>query len=60
MNIRVSIFEDNKNLRDSLFQLINGSSGFICVGAFPNCNELLDDIRKSKPDVALMDIEMPA
>jgi DNA-binding NarL/FixJ family response regulator len=59
MNIRVTIFEDNKNLRDSLFQLINGSAGFTCVGAFPNCNELLDDVRKSKPDVVLMDIGMP-
>lgn len=59
MNIRVAIFEDNNILRDGLFQLINGSSGFTCVGAFPNCNELLDDIKKSKPDVVLMDIEMP-
>ena len=59
MNIRVAIFDDNKNLLDSLFQLVNGSSGFECVGAFPNCNELTSDIKKSKPDVVLMDIEMP-
>ena len=59
MSIRVAIFEDNKNLRDSLFQLIDGSPGFKCVGAFPNCNELYNDIRQSKPDVVLMDIEMP-
>jgi len=59
MNIKVSIFDDNKNLRDSLFQLINGSQGFTCVGAFPNCNELISDIYKSDPDVVLMDIEMP-
>jgi DNA-binding NarL/FixJ family response regulator len=59
MNIKVAIFEDNNILRDGLFQLINGSPGFTCVGAFPNCNELLDDVRKSKPDVILMDIEMP-
>ena len=59
MNIRVAIFDDNKNLLDSLFQLINGSSGFECVGAFPNCNELLSDMKKANPDVVLMDIEMP-
>ena len=59
MNIKVAIFDDNKNLLDSLFQLINGSSGFECVGAFPNCNELINDLIKSKPDVVLMDIEMP-
>ena len=59
MNIRVAIFDDNKNLLDSLYQLINGSSGFECVGAFPNCNELLSDMKKANPDVVLMDIEMP-
>src|SRR5205809_3398425 len=59
MNIKVTIFEDNKNLRESLFQLIDGTPGFECVGAFPNCNELMDDIQKSKPNVVLMDIQMP-
>lgn len=59
MSIKVAIFDDNKNLSDSLFQLINGSHGMECVGAFPNCDELISDIKKSKPDVILMDIEMP-
>lgn len=57
--IKVAIFDDNKNLLESLFQLVNGSPGFECVGAFPNCNELISDIKKSNPDVVLMDIEMP-
>lgn len=57
--IKVAIFDDNKNLLESLYQLVNGSPGFECVGAFPNCNELVSDIKKSKPDVILMDIEMP-
>ncbi|HNP20613.1 MAG TPA: response regulator transcription factor [Panacibacter sp.] len=59
MNIRVAIFEDNHNLRDGLFQLINGSYEFQCVGAYANCNSLLRNIEESKPHVVLMDIEMP-
>jgi len=59
MDIRVAVFDDNKNLLHSLFQLVNGSAGFECTGAFPNCDELLNDIKKSAPDVVLMDIEMP-
>ena len=59
MSIRVAIFEDNHNLRDGLFQLINGTPEFACVGAFVNCNSLLKNIEESKPDVVLMDIEMP-
>ena len=56
--IRVAIFEDNRNLRQGLEQLINGSSGFTCVGAFANCNHLSESIEASHPDVVLMDIEL--
>src|SRR5436190_4168637 len=59
MNIRVAIFEDNNNLREGLLQLVNGSDGFECVGAYPNCNNLVLDLSESKPHVILMDIEMP-
>jgi DNA-binding NarL/FixJ family response regulator len=59
MNIKVVIFEDNNSLRKSLFQLIDGSDGFTCVGAFEDCLNLLKDIENTKPDVVLMDIEMP-
>src|SRR5277367_107632 len=59
MNIKVAIFEDNRNLREGLFQPIDGSDGFQCVGAFANCDRLVHDIKESGPDVVLMDIEMP-
>ena len=59
MEIKVAIFEDNSNMREGLFQLINGSQGFICTGAFPNCDDLVKRIEKSNPDVIVMDIEMP-
>jgi DNA-binding NarL/FixJ family response regulator len=58
-DLKVTIFEDNRNLRDGLYQLINGSPGFTCSGAFANCNNLIKDIESSSPDVILMDIEMP-
>jgi len=38
--------------------MIGGASGFECVGAFPNCSNLLKNITQAKPDVVLMDIEM--
>jgi DNA-binding NarL/FixJ family response regulator len=57
--IRVIIFEDNVNLRQGLQQLIQGSAGFTCAGAFANCNNLVRNIIDSQPDVILMDIEMP-
>ena len=59
MEIKVAIFEDNNNMREGLFQLINGSSGFTCTGAFPNCDDLVRRIKSANPDVIVMDIEMP-
>jgi len=59
MEIKVAIFEDNNNMREGLYQLINGSQGFTCSGAFPNCDDLVKRIEESNPDVIVMDIEMP-
>jgi DNA-binding NarL/FixJ family response regulator len=59
MEIKVVIFEDNLLLRESLFQLINGTPGFSCVGAFPNCDDIIHNIRRTEPYVVLMDIQMP-
>ncbi len=59
MNIKVAIFEDNQSLRISLYQLINGSPGYECVGAYEDCSRLLKNIKESNPDVVLMDIGMP-
>jgi len=59
MDIRVVIFEDNKSLRQGLYQLINGSEGFECVGAFEDCMNLIKNILDTRPQVVLMDIEMP-
>jgi DNA-binding NarL/FixJ family response regulator len=59
MNIKVAIFEDNPLLRESMFQLVNGSEGFVCTGAFADCNDLLRKVESAAPDVILMDIDLP-
>lgn len=57
--IRVAIFEDSKHLRETLQFLLSHTPGFACVGAYPDCSELLLCMQSSEPDVVLMDIEMP-
>lgn len=57
--IRVAIFEDNKLLRDALQAIINGTPGYNCCGVFTDGNRWEIDMRRSEPDVVLMDIEMP-
>lgn len=58
-DIRITIFEDSKHLRESLQIVLNGTPGFVCAGAYPDCNDLLFRIEKDHPDIVLMDIEMP-
>src|SRR5215831_980750 len=58
-DIRVAIFEDNSNLRRGLFNLLESNDGFVCAGAFGNCERVIENIEESLPDVILMDIELP-
>lgn len=55
----MAIFEDNKLVRDALEAILNGTPGYTCCGAFADGNRWLQDIKRSEPDVVLMDIEMP-
>ena len=59
MDIKVAIFEDGKLIRDALQTILNGTPGYACTGAFSNGSNWEADIRRSNPDVVLMDIEMP-
>ncbi|GAA4356581.1 response regulator transcription factor [Hymenobacter saemangeumensis] len=56
---RLVIYEDNPDLRESLSQLLTDAPGLELVGAFGNCTQAEDDIRRLSPDVVLMDIDMP-
>ena len=46
-------------MRNGFEAICNGTEGLICGGAFPDCDDLEFKIRRSNPDVILMDIEMP-
>ncbi|MFI5155262.1 MAG: response regulator [Chitinophagales bacterium] len=59
MSIRVAIFEDSDAVRDAISLLVKGTRKLELAGAFPDCNNLMDDIRDSSPDLVLMDIGMP-
>lgn len=57
--IKILIYEDNPQLREGLTMLLNGSDGFEVLASFKNCNNVLVEITTYKPDVILMDIDMP-
>jgi len=59
LDIRVSVFDDNSALRDSLYYLISGTPGFSVAGVYPDCNQVLEHLQSDATDVVLMDIDMP-
>ena len=59
MSLRIAIFDDNRNIRDSIGLLLMTEPDFELVGSFCHVLDCVEDIRESRPDVVLMDIEMP-
>jgi DNA-binding NarL/FixJ family response regulator len=59
MPISIAIFEDNDALRESLVYLLKNASGYDVVGDYNNCSEAATVARVFKPEVVLMDIDMP-
>ena len=57
--IRIVIYEDNKDLRDSLTALLALTGDFEVMGAFPNCDQVAEHLPLFCPDILLMDIDMP-
>ena len=59
MPIRVIIFDDNTERRESLKYLLGMFPDFLFAGAFEDCTDVIAKVESSKPDVILMDIQMP-
>ena len=59
LDIRVAIFEDNPVFRDAMQAILQATPGYTCCGAFADAYMVTSHIERSRPDVVLMDIEMP-
>jgi DNA-binding NarL/FixJ family response regulator len=57
--IHVALFDDNKGIRDSLGTLLSTTAGIGLCGCFPDAMNVLAKVAACKPDVVLMDINMP-
>jgi DNA-binding NarL/FixJ family response regulator len=59
MPIKILLYEDNENLRRSVQALLLWNNEFDVVAAMPNASSVKEDISILKPDMILMDIDMP-
>ena len=57
--IRVAIVEDDRPTREGLGILVGGTPGHSCVGTFGSVEEALRSIAGARPDVLLLDIDLP-
>jgi DNA-binding NarL/FixJ family response regulator len=59
MKKRIAIFEDNQEFRESLEYTVLSDEQFELTGSYKDASRLDNKINESKPDVILMDINMP-
>ena len=56
---RIIIIEDNEVVKDGFSLLINSFSKHAVIATYTNCEEALKNLKKDRPDIVLMDIELP-
>jgi DNA-binding NarL/FixJ family response regulator len=57
--IRILLYDDSNQLRQTIALLLSKTEGFEVIGQFDNCETAEADVEALKPDVVLMDIDMP-
>jgi len=57
--IEVALVEDDAGVRANLAAILNGAPGFHCQAAYPDGHTALQAIPANRPDVVLMDINLP-
>ncbi|MCF1715519.1 response regulator transcription factor [Flavihumibacter sp. RY-1] len=58
-SIQILIYEDNVLLRESLNNLLALTGEYEVLASFPDCSDVLNQVRQLDPDVILMDIDLP-
>jgi DNA-binding NarL/FixJ family response regulator len=57
--LRVSIYDDNDSLRETLAMVVEMTDDLVLAGSYPDAVQVLETVANDVPDVILMDIEMP-
>ena len=58
--LRISIVEDDHEIRENLAFLLNMTAGFVCANSYATAEAALRGIPRDNADVVLMDINLPS
>ncbi|HNP20002.1 MAG TPA: response regulator transcription factor [Fulvivirga sp.] len=56
---RIVIVEDNDAVREGFSLIINSVSNYYVVNGYDNAEDAIKNLKKDKPDIMLMDLELP-
>ncbi len=56
---RVLIVEDDPEIRSSFTMIVDSSQKFTVVNGYSNCEDAIKHLHTDKPDIVLMDVELP-
>ncbi len=56
---RIVIVEDNHAIREGFSLIINSVSDYYVVSSYENAEDAIKNLKKDKPDIVLMDLELP-
>jgi DNA-binding NarL/FixJ family response regulator len=59
MQKRITIIEDNSKIREGFAAIIDQTFRYLVAGQYGNCEDALRNIATDKPDLLLMDIDLP-
>ncbi|MDD2599017.1 MAG: response regulator transcription factor [Kiritimatiellae bacterium] len=57
--IRIAMVEDDARLRCAISEVFSKEKDFECVGVFANGQTAIDEVPRLKPDVLIMDVNLP-
>ncbi len=59
MDKRITIIEDNPKIREGFAVVIDSTPGYRVFGQYTTCEEALRNLASDRPDLVLMDIDLP-
>lgn len=59
MAYRITVIEDNEQIREAFKLLLNFKDDFTVVNAYDNCEDALKNLQDDNPQIVLMDIDLP-